>query len=64
MHHLIREENTADISTFVQDMNVVLHEMYELKRCAALNWLEVIRANGHNKLRTYRSYRSYVLLCK
>ncbi len=38
MHHLIREENTAGSSTVVQDMNVVLHEMYELKWWAALNW--------------------------
>ncbi len=37
MHHLIREGNTADISTVVQDMNVVLHEMYELKWWTALN---------------------------
>ncbi len=31
MHHLIREEHTADISTVVQDMNVVLYEMYKVK---------------------------------
>ncbi len=37
MNHLIREENTADISTVVQDMNAVLHEMYKLKWQATLN---------------------------
>ncbi len=57
MHHLIREENTADISTVVQDMNVVLLEMYELKWWAALNRSEAIRGNGRNKLRTYRSFK-------
>ncbi len=57
MHHLIREENTADISTFVQDMNVVLYEMYDLKWWAALNRPEPIRGNCHNKLRTYRSFK-------
>ncbi len=57
MHHLIREENTADISTVVQDMNGVLHEMYELKWWAALNQQEAIRGNGCNKLITYRSFK-------
>ncbi len=40
MYHLIREENIAEISTVVQNMNVVLHEMYEW---AALNRQEAIR---------------------
>ncbi len=57
MHHLIREENTADISTIVQDMNVMLHDMYEVKWWAALNKQEAIRGNVHNKLRTYRSFK-------
>ncbi len=38
-------------------MNVVLHEMYELKWWAALNQQEAIRGNGRNKLRTYRSFK-------
>ncbi len=38
-------------------MNVVLHEMYELKWWAALNRPEAIRGNGCNKLTTYRSFK-------
>ncbi len=43
MHYLIRKENTADISTVVQDMNAVLHKMYEFKWRAAINRQEAIR---------------------
>ncbi len=57
MYYLIREKNTSDISTVVQDMNVVLYEMYELKWWAALNRPAAIRGNGRNKLRTYRSFK-------
>ncbi len=52
MHHLIREEQRADISKVVQKMNVVLHEMHEIKWCASLNRTEAIRGNGLNKLGT------------
>ncbi len=51
------EENTADISTIVQDMNVELHEMYDLKWWTALYRQIAIRGNGLNKLRTYRSFK-------
>jgi hypothetical protein len=57
MHHLIREDHTKNISTLVQDMNIVLHEMYEVKWWAAVNRHEDIRGNGHNKLRTYRTFK-------
>ena len=38
-------------------MNVVLHEMYEVKWWAAVNQHEAIRGNGRNKLRTYRTFK-------